>query len=79
MSDLLILPNGRGTTQDYPEFEPGYQPRAPVCGDCGREATPKNPVGVQLRRSWNPLDKNPRAGLDARCAECREKTARFRR
>ena len=50
----------------------GLRPRAPLCQRCGREATDKNPVGVTLRRSWNPLDRNPRAGLDALCAECRE-------
>lgn len=70
---LLILPNGRGTTQDYPDFEPGYQPMYPICMACHREASPDNPIGVTLRRSWNPLDRNPRASLDARCASCREK------
>jgi hypothetical protein len=53
--------------------EMGMAPRAPLCQRCNREATFANPVGVTLRRSWNPLDKNPRAGLDALCAECRER------
>lgn len=51
----------------------GMYPRAPLCQRCNREATVLNPVGCTLRRSWNPLDKNPRAGIDAICAECREK------
>ena len=71
---VLLLPNGRGTTQDYPDFDPGYQPREPICQTCGRETHyPDNPIIVKVRPSWNPLDKNPRAGLDARCARCREK------
>ena len=79
MSNLIILPNGRGTTKDFPDVPENYIADAPRCGDCGRKATWNNPVGVQVRPSWDPRDKNPRAGLDARCAECREKTARFRR
>ena len=53
-----------------------YVPQAPLCQRCGREATVENPVGVTLRRSWNPLDSNPRAAIDAICAHCREFVAR---
>ena len=75
---LILLPNGRGTTNDFPAVPDDYVADAPMCGRCGRKATFLNPVGVQVRPSWNPMDKNPRAGLDARCAECRELTARMR-
>lgn len=78
-SNLIILPNGRGTTNDFPDLPEGYVADRPRCGDCGRKHIFKNPVGVQMRPSWIPGEKNPRFSLDARCAECREKTARFRR
>ena len=75
---LILLPNGRGTTSDFPAVPDDYVADAPMCGRCGCKATPQNMVGVQTRPSWIPGEKNPRFSLDARCAKCRELTARMR-
>lgn len=46
----------------------------PVCQRCNQEASRENGgVLVTLRRSWDPLDKNERAALDAICKRCQEK------
>lgn len=50
-------------------------PLGPVCNRCNRFATDKNIAGFKfaIRRSWDPLDKEPRAGIDALCGPCFEK------
>jgi hypothetical protein len=73
---LIILPSGIHTPPRFGGrvFEPGYIPRAPLCQTCGDEATPDNPVGVTLRKAWDPRVKG--RCIDAECVRCRERRGR---
>ena len=71
---LILLPGGLKSSPAYGGriFEPGYQPKAPLCDVCGVEATFDNPVGVQVSESWHPYGYHDHRHVDARCARCRE-------
>jgi hypothetical protein len=45
----------------------------PRCQRCNRRPTDANPIGFTLRRDARGFDSNPRAGIDAICASCRER------